>query len=480
MDTSIERQRNSRDLLFIVFKHKWMILTVFFTMVLTVTVGSLLTVPMYEASSKILLKYGRENSYTPTIPSDSRSQVFMDVSREERINSEVEMLKGTNLATKVIHDLGVETVYPELLEKPLLSLRSAKQLPVDKAVPIFTKNLTVEAVAKSNIIDINFQHKDPVIAAQVVNKLVEVFLDLHIRVYKESGEYGFFDEQVKLYVKKLKESEDELKKFKNSKNITELKEQKSVLLHQISTLEISLAETQGALNENAGRIKALNASTAASSGSAAMGQETDFNIQAISGIRNKLADLKLEEGKLLSNYNEHSIAVINIRKEVEKAKQLLDKEEKTYHDKAVESISQNLSAFKAKETGYLQRLEKYREELNKINSSEMRLGELERQIKLNEDNYQLYLKKMEESRISNAMDNQKLANISIVAPAMPPVTPVKSKGIIIIVLSIILGLLSGLGMAFSIEYFNHTFNNREDIEKHLELPVLAAISDNNK
>ena len=37
----------------------------------------------------------------------------------------------------------------------------------------------------------------------------------------------------------------------------------------------------------------------------------------------------------------------------------------------------------------------------------MRLTELERQVKINEDNYQLYLKKMEEARISNAMDSQK-------------------------------------------------------------------------
>ncbi len=41
----------------------------------------------------------------------------------------------------------------------------------------------------------------------------------------------------------------------------------------------------------------------------------------------------------------------------------------------------------------------------------------------------------------------------------------------------ILGLISGMVMAFSIEYYNHTFNRREDIEKHLDLPVFAAIPD---
>jgi capsular polysaccharide biosynthesis protein len=75
------------------------------------------------------------------------------------------------------------------------------------------------------------------------------------------------------------------------------------------------------------------------------------------------------------------------------------------------------------------------------------------------------------------MDNQKIANISIVETALPPGIPINSYITIKIVLSMILGLSSGLVMAFSIEYFNHTFNHREDIEKRLDLPVLAAIPD---
>jgi uncharacterized protein involved in exopolysaccharide biosynthesis len=185
----------------------------------------------------------------------------------------------------------------------------------------------------------------------------------------------------------------------------------------------------------------------------------------------------MQEEKLLTNYNENSIAVVNIRQEIAKAKQFLDKEEKIYHDKAVASITQNLSSFKAKEISQQQHLEQFRAELNKINSAEMRLAGLERQNKLNEDNYQLYAKKREEARISNVMDNQKIANISIIEPAVPPVSPVDSKFILILALAVILGLVSGLVMAFSIEYYSHTFTHREDIEKHLDLPVLAAMPD---
>ena len=82
---------------------------------------------------------------------------------------------------------------------------------------------------------------------------------------------------------------------------------------------------------------------------------------------------------------------------------------------------------------------------------------------------------MEEARISDAMDNQKIANISVVEPALPPIKPVKPKKILNIILSIILGSVAGLGVAFSSEYFSHGFNNSEDVKKHLGLKVLASI-----
>jgi len=84
---------------------------------------------------------------------------------------------------------------------------------------------------------------------------------------------------------------------------------------------------------------------------------------------------------------------------------------------------------------------------------------------------------MEEARISNAMDNQKIANISVVEPALPPIKPVKPKKLLNIILSIILGGVAAVGVAFSSEYFSHSFNNAEDVKKHLDLPVLASIPD---
>jgi uncharacterized protein involved in exopolysaccharide biosynthesis len=141
MDTPIELQGTLRDVLYIIFKHKKKMLILFFCIVLTVTIGSLFISPTYEASSKILVKFGRENVYVPTTPAGGGgSQVLLDPSREERINSAVEMFQGRNILEQVISDVGAANIYPDLDKKPWISLGASTKLsPADRALLIFQK-----------------------------------------------------------------------------------------------------------------------------------------------------------------------------------------------------------------------------------------------------------------------------------------------------------------------------------------------------
>ena len=479
MNSENEAQGNLRDLLNVIFKHKGKMIIIFLTMVVTVTLGSLLASPVYEASSKIMLKFGRENVFMPTNPAaNGGTPILFDSSREERINSAVEILKGRTIIETVLRDLGVTHLYPDIDKKSLIPRPTSQQLsPLEKATLAFEKKLSIEGVEKSDIIDIKFQHGDPVIAAQVVNKLIDAYLEQHLSVYKQSQKYNFFDDQVKLLKIELKASENELEALRKQHNISSLVEQKSLLLQQISDLEVELSKTRSEISENQGKKQALMGQSSVSLTEIKMGEETELNPLAISGIRNKLSELKLKEAELLGKYTEQSIPLVNIRKEITKAEELLAKEEKTYHDKAVNSIHHTLNALRSKEDSQKQHLAGYQRELSTINSVELKLKELERQVTLNEENYQLYVKNMEEARISNAMDTQKIANISVVEPALPPIKPIKPRKLLNIILSLILGGVAAVGVAFSSEYFSHCFNNAEDVKKHLDLPVLASIQE---
>jgi uncharacterized protein involved in exopolysaccharide biosynthesis len=228
------------------------------------------------------------------------------------------------------------------------------------------------------------------------------------------------------------------------------------------------------LSEQKGRREALQ-SRGGAAGDVGFGKETDLNLQAISAIRGRISELRLKEQDLLSRYSENSTLVANVRREIEKAEQLLTKEEKTYHDKEVQSLNHTVEALRQKEEAQRQQQASLQQELSRLSGLEMRAKELERQAKLDEDNYQLYVRKKEEGRISEAMDSHKMVSISVVEPALPPFKPVRPRKALNIGLSFLLGGIIAVGTAFLLEQTGRTFNTRQDVEHNLGVPVLASI-----
>jgi len=135
----------------------------------------------------------------------------------------------------------------------------------------------------------------------------------------------------------------------------------------------------------------------------------------------------------------------------------------------------NLKASKARERSQREHLRKYSAELEKLNRAEVDLNNLQRQVETNHQNYKLYLTKLEESRISNAMDMEKIANVSVIQPARVPIKPIKPRKLLNIVLAIFLGGIGGLGLAFFSEYMDHSIKTPEEVETRLELSHLISI-----
>ena len=109
-----------RDFLTVLFKHKQAILVIFFAVIVTVTIGSFLLPPTYEAKSSLLVKFGREYIYRSEVGERSSSDMgpLIPPNQEEVINSEIQILTSRDLIDKVIQTIKVENIYPEVVENP--------------------------------------------------------------------------------------------------------------------------------------------------------------------------------------------------------------------------------------------------------------------------------------------------------------------------------------------------------------------------
>lgn len=66
-------------------------------------------------------------------------------------------------------------------------------------------------------------------------------------------------------------------------------------------------------------------------------------------------------------------------------------------------------------------------------------------------------------------------NVKVVDAAVPPAEPIKPNKKLNIAIAGVLGLMAAVGLVFLLEFMDKTIKSSEDINRHLELPVLGSI-----
>jgi uncharacterized protein involved in exopolysaccharide biosynthesis len=472
-----------RDFLTTLFKHKYTILMIFFAVVATVTIGSFLLPPTYEAKSSLLLKFGREYIYRSEVGErGSDTRPLIPLNQEEVINSEIQILASRDLIEKVITSIKVENIYPDLAKDP-----PKRVTPLEAAILIFEKKLSVEGIKKSNVIQISFQHKDPHIAAKAVNLLVEFLKEKHLQVYSDPKS-SFLEQQLLAYEQRLKESQNKLENFKQKYQVFSLEEQRTLLLKQRTDLDTAFKGAQNQVRELQNKLSSLKNQMRTVSKDVPLYTETE-RYKIIDDAKVQLLTLQLKEQGLLQKYNENTTLVINVRKEIKIVQNFIKKQEEDLRGKVrtgqnivyqdiemvmikTESELSSQEARRATLQGQIAQLDK---EIQTLDLRENQLQNLKRELATNEKNYKTYLERVEEALISDDLNRLKMTNISVIQSAIVPAKPIKPKKALNIALGIILGAVSGLGLAFFSEYMNQGLSTPESAEKRLGLPVLGTV-----
>jgi len=126
------------------------------------------------------------------------------------------------------------------------------------------------------------------------------------------------------------------------------------------------------------------------------------------------------------------------------------------------------SEFKAAE----KQLRHSKGKIQNIGRKEVKLRELQRQVKSNRQLYDTFMDSLKEA--SQAIDLQS-SNARISDPAVAPVNPIKPKKKMIVGLAFFASLMLGVLLAFLFEALDRTFKSPSDIENKLKQAVLGVL-----
>jgi len=479
-----------RDILHVLFKYKGVIVLFFLGTMSTVTiVNSFFTKTEYQATTQLLLSPDREQVANLTLSPGAVQGQRIGVNVEEQTARMMEMIGGHYLAERVVQTIGPVVLYGGIQEPwwsfGLLKEQTDPQELLDRAVERFTQHLVAEPAGKSYLVNLSFRHSDPIMAAKAVNLLAAAYVDRQLGVQKNPKSDAFFQEQFKLFKQKLQESEDKLESFKKSNGITSsVKDEQELILRQQVTLRSALHETLSQRAEAASRIAQIGSQMA--------------NTSRIPGVANHLRDkltaLEVQENELALRQTAENPMLRGLREEIGLLREKLSQEEGSKLFGTVSSGGSNLygqlqqellrnkteeQALRARQEAQTAKLAELQRRLDTLDRIGIEFNHLQQQVQMDEQNNRFYIAKFEESRISSAMDAEKIASVRVIEQAEPPRRPVSSKAKLRLVLGLIFGGVGGVAMAFLLHLTSGRLATDDEVERYLELPVLASIPELN-
>jgi uncharacterized protein involved in exopolysaccharide biosynthesis len=91
-----------------------------------------------------------------------------------------------------------------------------------------------------------------------------------------------------------------------------------------------------------------------------------------------------------------------------------------------------------------------------------------------QENYLLYVKKREEARMGDALDEGGIVNVAIAEQPVVPALPVWPAGAVLVV-GFVVAMTTAAGGAFAADYLDPALRTPEEALACLDIPVLASI-----
>jgi len=462
----------------------WVILLVFVVVTGTVAYAASITPPVYTAKTSLMIRVGREFIYRPEV---GTPQTNRTLSINEMVNSEIEILSSRDLANQVVAEIGVEKLYPKLLEDA-----PDMQVAFERAVHLFQRSVLPLGVLESSIIKVSFEHEEPHLAAEAVNLLVDRFMDKHVEVFSDPRS-NFLGTRLEEYQQQLAQAEAALHAFKQENAVYDLVTQKDLLLNHTRELDRELdsqvfriAELKSELAATGGYEHGTAGGEAPQATTNRLPEQKQLLMEQLNQLEIalndlevgtlemrevplRLLDLKLEESEARRNFREDSREVESIRRDIEMVEEFLEGnwEREQVFDKAqrdallqrVEGLTAEIHALDREEVRLeLAKLEARRaeieaelasleEQVRTLDGHERTLRRLEREVTTKEATVATYLEKVEEARILEELDNAKRTSVRVIERAAAPIEPSGLPPKLKVAAGGVIGLLAGTAVA---------------------------------
>ncbi len=482
-----------RDYYRVLSKRRNVFLLFFSLVVGIVTIYSLVSIPVYEGITSLLIDMEKNSSmtfvegagYVPVEKTKDNQQTHIGIFRTrsfaDRVVRKLQLDKSAYFIEKKLKKENslvsftlnwmkdaVNSVFPKKTED-IKNLQDDIKQELDPILTdIVMEEMNMEIGKEVNMLKITYSADDPRVAAIISNGVAQAYiehnLDIRVRPYRDAIEW--LSARMVDLRSKVVTSEKKLQTYKEKTGIVSFSEKENVITQKLQELVSQLVQAETKRQEADARYNQIKAVIDKPERLETLPEIV--NNVVIQGIKNEELRLKTKISELSEKYGPKHPQIIKTKTELEEVKKNFFVEAR----KMLNAAKTEYEVAGARESSLRKAVEEQKKTVMELGKKSIDYGVVAGESDSNKQFYELLLKKLQEATLSGGIN---VSDVQIVDWALPQESPVRPKRLLYILMSIVAGLFGGAGLSIFVEYLDDTVKTSEDIEFKFKLPFIGLV-----
>jgi capsular exopolysaccharide synthesis family protein len=400
--------------------------------------------------------------------------------------TQYDLLKSRDLAAGVIRDLNLENT--GLLGSPdsrgfiakvsaffarFLDLTPDRAALAEtdgvrtSAIDGYLKRLKIEPLVGTRLVTVSFSAPDPRLAARTANAHVRHFVQQGIQLRSESRRAAveFLENQLVQIKQRVQQSEAALNTYRHQKGIVAFDVEDTNKIAQGRMEDLTKALTEAETK----RITAESQMQQVKNGDYDSLPQVIAN-PAITMLKPQVRNLQAQYANLSTAFKPKYPKLAELKAQLRESTRSLNNEMR----QVAKAILRDYTAAADQERELRTEIGAEKERDLVQNDASLQDAVLAREVETNRELYKNVLLRMQQIQIG---EQAPVTNISVVDHAVPPPRPSTPKKKLDLLISGLLALVCGIGLAFLLDQLDNRLKTSEEVEHYLHLPNLAVAPD---
>jgi len=457
------REPHLLDYLIVLRKHQWLILFFLLAIVSIVSIATIRMQPIYQATARV--EIDRENTNAMHFSDSDSYDMYADL--EDYITTQSKILQSETLAMLTVKSMGLDNL-PEFGGNPSKPVKptvagSEASLHRPPSLGAFLGKMTIKRVPNSRLLDVTFESTDPSLAARIVNAHLNNFIEQNFRSRYEAATQAsnWLAGQLNEMKIKVEDAEDARIAYERQNQIWTIDEKNDISSQKLADINKQLTDAQA---DRINKEAVYQLAQAGNYDAIAAVRES----QVIQEILKQQSTLSAQYTDAVNQYGPKYPKVVRLQAQLKDLDDLVTREKTNIANQ----MEAEYHGSRQKELLLKNALDEQKAETNQMAEKLVQYNILKREADTNKQLYDGMLQKLKEAGITAGLRS---SNIRIVDPALIPTGPSRPNKTRNVMLSFLVGLIGGIGLALLREYLDNTVKTPDDIESLARLPSLAVV-----